>query len=197
MSKIITFEGIEGSGKTTLRDALGKHFAAQDLCVWLTEEPFLLKGTRRGRIHPDPFTATMELMADRRAHCAAMQGDPAFDLIFVDRFDLSTMAYQGYGDGVPLHLIETLNTIAIEGIDVSLRIWLDVPVKVAVERIEKRGEKVGTAEVDRLERVSHGYERLSLGYGTMMELPQLCRIDATQPPDDVLREAIALIEEVL
>ena len=190
MSTIITFEGIEGSGKTTLRDALGKHFAAQSLSVWLTQEPFLLEGSRRGRIHPDPFTATMELMADRRAHCAAMQGDPAFDLILIDRFQYSTEAYQGYGDGVDLDLINTLNDIATEEIDVSLHIYLDLPVEIAIIRQINRGDTVTDADEARLRRVHAGYAELT-------EEGWMWPIDATQPPNDVLREAIALIEEVL
>lgn len=194
MSTIITFEGIEGSGKTTLRDALGKHFAAQGLSVWLTQEPFLLEGSRRGRIHPDPFTATMELMADRRAHCAAMQGNPAFDLILIDRFEYSTEAYQGYGDGIDLDLINTLNALATKGVTVNLRIWLDLPVEVAVKRLEQRGEQVSTAEVDRLTRVYDGYATL---YNAKLVWRRMIRIDATQPPEDVLRDAIALIEKIL
>lgn len=190
MSTIITFEGIEGSGKTTLIQALRDHFAAQGLSVWLTQEPFLLEGSRRGRIHPDPFTAMLQLIIDRRAHCAAMLGNPAFDLILIDRFEYSTEAYQGYGDGVDRDLINTLNDIATEGIDVSLRIWLDVPVEIAIIRQINRGDTVTDADEARLRRVHAGYAELT-------EEGWMWPIDATQPPDDVLREAIALIEEIL
>lgn len=184
MRKIITFEGIDGSGKTTLMTRLYKHFIDLGKEVWSTSEPWSFFD-----VNPDPFVATMELMADRRRHCQELKYT-RFDIALIDRFDLSTKAYQGYGDGVDLALINALNAVATEGIDVSLRIWLDLPVEVAVKRLKQRGETVSTLEIDRLKRISRGY-------ASMTEWNQLRRIDATQPPEDVLREAIALIEEVL
>lgn len=185
MSKIITFEGIDGSGKTTLRNAVAKHYAAKGEIVWATSEPWKIDK----RLDSNPFVATMQLMADRWHHCNALKST-LYDIALIDRFDLSTEAYQGYGDGVDLGLINTLNAVATEGIYVSLRIWLDLPVDVAIRRIESRGESLTPAEIERLERVRYGYARI-------LSMRQLRRIDATQPPDDVLREAIALIEEVL
>jgi len=184
MRKIITFEGIDGSGKTTLMTRLYKHFIDLGKDVWSTSEPWSFFD-----VNPDPFVATMELMADRRRHCQELKYT-RFDIALIDRFDLSTKAYQGYGDGIDLDLINALNAIATEGIDVSLRIWLDLPVQIAVKRLEQRGEMVNTLEIERLDRVS-------LGYASMTARPQLRRIDAAQSFKDVLREAIALIEEVL
>ena len=155
MSKIVTLEGIDGSGKTTLRNALGKHFRDR-MSVWCTEEPFLAD-----TLHPDPFIATLELMIDRRRHCAAMREDPIFDLIITDRFEFSTEAYQGYGDGVDLDLINTLNDIATEEIDVSLHIYLDLPVGVAVKRLMARDGHMAVSEIARLERVHAGYAKLA------------------------------------
>ena len=186
MSKIITFEGIDGSGKTTLVKALRDHFAAQGKTIWATSEPWSIS---ESEIDSDPFVAMLQLIADRRHHCNALKST-AYDIALIDRFDLSTEAYQGWGDGVSISLIQRLNDIATESIDVSLRIWLDLPVEVAVERIEKRGESLTPAEIERLGRVHSGY-------GWMWSAGRLRRIDATQPPDNVLRESIALIEEVL
>ena len=186
MSTIITFEGIDGSGKTTLIQALRDHFATQGKVVWATSEPWSIS---ESEVDSDPFVATLQLMADRRHHCNVLKST-SYDIALIDRFDLSTAAYQCYGDGVDLGIINTLNAVATEGIDVSLRIWLDLPVEVAVKRLEQRGETVSTLEIDRLRRVSLGYE-------TMADWRELRRIDATQPPNDVLRDAIALIEEIL
>jgi dTMP kinase len=186
MSKIITIEGIDGSGKSTLASALRKHYGAAGKVVWQTSEPWSYPAHL---IDSDPFVATMQLMADRRKHCQALK-DTLFDIALIDRFEFSTEAYQGYGDGVDRDLINTLNDIATEAIDVSLHIYLDLPVGVAVKRLLARDGHMAVSEIARLERVHAGYAKLA-------EEGWMVRIDATQPPDDVLREAIALIEEIL
>lgn len=185
-AKIITFEGIDGAGKSTLVKSLRDHFTAQGLSVLHTWEPW-----SASEIDPDPFIATMQLMIDRRRHCNMIRElSDRYDLILVDRFDLSTEAYQGFGDGVDRNLIGELNDLATEGIDISMRIWLDLPVDEAVSRIEGRGETIDHNQQARLERVRRGYS-------SMENWGQLRRLDAFQPEHAVLSDAIALIEEVL
>lgn len=184
-AKIITFEGIDGSGKSTLIGKIRMHYEGVGLLCWQTYEP------RSNVTSADPFIATMQLMADRRAHCELIKHIvPTTDLILIDRFDLSTEAYQGYGDGVDIHLIQQLNGLATEGVDVARRILLDVPIDIAVERIMARGEELTVDNVVRLERVRAGYAH-------MADMRRMQAIDATQPPDRVLADAIKLIDEVL
>ena len=186
--RIITFEGIDGAGKSTLVKSLRDHFTAKGRSVLYTWEPW-----SASEIDPDPFIATMQLMIDRRRHCAMIRElSDRYDLVLIDRFDLSTVAYQGYGDGVDLGLIQRLNDIAIEGIEVTRRIWLDIPVGIAVERLRDRGEQVEEGEIARLVRVSSGY-KVTYQHGLM----RMRCIQASQPADAVLREAINRIEEVL
>lgn len=184
-AKIITFEGVDGSGKSTLSGKIRMHYETAGLLCWQTFEP-------RSYIPSfDPFIVTMQLMTDRRAHCELIKHIvPTTDLILIDRFDLSTEAYQGYGDGIDRNLIQQLNELATEGIDVTRRIWLDLPVEEAVKRILARDERITAGEIERLERVLEGYVE-------MEEEGRLIRIDATQPPNDVLADAIKLIDEVL
>lgn len=183
---IVTFEGIDGSGKSTLVARLRNHYA-DTLAVWTTQEPY-----QQRQFSTDPFIATLELVADRRKHCRDIADNPqAADLILIDRFDLSTVAYQGFGGDVPIGLINQLNDLATERVHVTRRILLDVSVDVAIDRILSRGGEVVTNDdVAKLERVNSGYRRLA-------SLGRLIRIDATQSPDDVLRNAIRLIDEVL
>lgn len=186
--KIITFEGIDGAGKSTLVKSLRDHFTAKGLSVLHTWEPWSVT-----EIDPDPFIATMQLMIDRRRHCNMIRElSDRYDLILIDRFDLSTVAYQGYGDGIDLGIIQQLNDIATEGIEVTRRIWLDIPVGIAVERLQDRGEQVEEGDIARLVRISSGYE-------VMYEhrLMRMKCIQASQSPDAVLRQAINRIEEVL
>jgi len=184
-AKIITFEGIDGSGKSTLASKIREYYEGVGLLCWQTSEP------RSDIPSTDPFIATMQLMADRRAHCELIKKIVLrTDLILIDRFDLSTAAYQGYGDGVDLDLIDSLNDIATEGIDLSLRIWLDVPVGVAVKRLMARDGCITASEIARLKRVHAGYAELA-DDGWMEP------VGASQSPDQVLADAIKLIDEVL
>lgn len=186
-TKIITFEGIDGAGKSTLVRALHEHFTAKGLRVRSTREPWELT-----KVDQDPFIATMQLMIDRRRHCRSLRYDVDRNLVLIDRFDLSTVAYQGYSDGIHLGLIQRLNDIAIDGIEVTRRIWLDIPVGVAVERLRERGEQVEEGEIARLVRVSSAYQVMYEHRWMKMKC-----IQASQPADAVLREAINRIEEVL
>ena len=129
-------------------------------------------------------------MADRRSHCCLIAGMAAsFDIVFIDRFDLSTEAYQGY-DGIPVDLIRNLNQIATEHVTITRRILLDVPINVAVERVMTRGEKLTVADVVRLEGVMARYSH-------MADMRRMYAINANQSPDQVFRDAVRLIEEVL
>lgn len=187
--RIITFEGIDGAGKSTLVKALREHFTAKGLRVLHTWEPWSIT-----EIDPDPFIATMQLMVDRRRHCNMIRElSDGYDLFLIDRFDLSTVAYQGYGDGVDLSLIQRLNDIATEGLEVTRRIWLEIPVGIALERLRDRGEQLVDGEIARLVRVNRGYSQL-YDQGPVWRMK--C-IQASQPADAVLREAINRIEEVL
>ena len=185
---IITLEGIDGAGKSTLAADLYEHFTAQQKRVWVSSEPW-----QNFTLSPDPLIATRQWLTDRQWHCQNLidyHSDK--DLIILDRFDLSTVAYQGYGDGVDVARIHEMNTVATAGIKVTRRLWLNLPVGVAVDRMRGRGEHVSEDETSRLFRVSNGYAVMS-----QHEPLKIRTIDATQPPDAVLRDAIALIEEVL
>ena len=185
-AKIITFEGIDGAGKSTLIDRLNAHYDEAGLVVWTTPEPFNLDC-----LDDDPFIATLHLMIDRRDHCKLIRKHlHDYDLILIDRFDLSTEAYQGYGDGVSRELIRLLNYEATEGVRPTMRILLNVPLDVAVHRLVDRGDSPRIDEIVRLERVRQGY-------GIMARHDRLREIDASQTTDDVFRDAVRLIEEVL
>lgn len=192
-AKIITFEGIDGAGKSTLIDRLNAHYDEAGLVVWTTSEPFDLNCLARiqAGLDDDPFVATLHLMVDRRNHCKRIREQlDEYDLILIDRFDLSTEAYQGYGDGVNREMIWILNAEATEGIIPAMRILLNVPLNVGVQRLIDRGDSPSVDEIVRLERVRQGY-------GIMARHDRLRDIDASQPADDVFRDAVRLIEEVL
>jgi dTMP kinase len=97
-------------------------------------------------------------------------------IILCDRYTDSTIAYQGYGRGLSLSLIEQLNTIATGGIESDLTLWLDVDVEVGLARTRGRGvaDRIEQADLVFHRRVQQGYTELALAHPERIE-----RVDAS------------------
>jgi dTMP kinase len=186
----VTFEGIEGCGKSTqarlFRDALGGNAV-------LTREP---GGTELGRrvrslvldhVDDPPSTRTELLLffADR-AHHVAQVIRPALErgiAVVCDRYVDSTLAYQGYGRGVPLADIRALAAIATGGLVPDLTVLLDIPVALGLSRAALR-----TGGHDRLESEAVAFhERVRAGYLEMAaaEPQRYVLIDGAGTPGEV------------
>ncbi|MBE9209559.1 dTMP kinase [Nostoc sp. LEGE 06077] len=173
--KLIVFEGVEGCGKTTQMQLCCQWLESLGISVVVTREP---GGTELGldlrrllleKSEDKPVAAVTELLlyaADRAQH-VEQELKPnlaAGKYILCDRYIDSTIAYQGYGRGLNMSLIEQLNYIATAGLTSDLTIWLDVDVEVGLSR--KRGDAAG---LDRIEqeaiafhrRVQQGYSQLA------------------------------------
>lgn len=103
-------------------------------------------------------------------------------IILCDRYTDSTVAYQGYGRGLDLNLIEQINQIATGGLQSDLTLWLDVDVEIGLQRAQKRGkaDRMEQAELAFHQRVQQGFTELAALY------PQrIVRIDANPNPDAV------------
>jgi len=140
MVRFITFEGGDGSGKTTQLKALESHLRARGKSCLSTREP---GGTSLGdlirqvllEVGKQPITSPTELflyLADRAQHIheviipALEQGK----IVLCDRHTDSTLAYQGYGRGIDLGLLRSLNDIASQGIKPDLTLLFDCPVEI-------------------------------------------------------------------
>jgi dTMP kinase len=163
----ITFEGPEGSGKSTHILGLAQWLRAQGHRVLVTREPGgtgLARTLRKFLLHTKtPVAPLAELLlyeADRAQHVAECI-EPALrrgQWVLCDRYLDSTVAYQGYGRGLNLGLIHTLNRIASGGRKPDLTVLLDVPAArglrqaTARKKGKDRLEKAGLAFHQRVRR---------------------------------------------
>jgi len=197
---LITLEGIDGSGKSTLAGNLHTLFASEIAPVLLTKEPggCQLGHTIRTVVQQQTCTPIAEFLlfaADRAQHVADTIA-PALakkTLIISDRFADSSVAYQGYGRGLAIPLIQNINAWALQGVVPQLTIYVKVPLSVAHERIALRGEKSSFEQEKHsfLERVAHGFDTLYAQH------PAVMIVDGTHTPDIVAHTTYTRIMEWL
>lgn len=146
--KLIVFEGIDGSGKTTQIKMLEKWWNSNPTLIdhrnlVVTEEPHSQDIINWIAQNSDPITQLFLFMADRRKHVlniikpALAQGD----VVLCDRFTWSTVVYQGYCGDVDLSLIERLNRIAQLGIEPNLTLWLYADRYISASRVWQRDKE--------------------------------------------------------
>lgn len=163
---LVTFEGIEGSGKSTQMALTRTYLEEEGHPCLVTREP---GGTplgeeirncllHKGELRIDPLAELFLIEADRTQHVAEVI-KPALEeghMVLCDRFTDATLAYQGYGRGVDRGLIEEMNRRATGGLIPRCTILLDCSVEVGMERAQ--GE-------DRFEREDHHFhQRVRDGY---------------------------------
>ena len=190
LSLFITFEGGEGCGKSTHARVLCNKLSRSGVSVICTHEP---GGTPLGdelsrwlnRAEED-ITPELELLlfAASRARLVTEVIRPNLErgaIVISDRYAHSTVAYQGYGRGLDLGVIETINNIASGGIFPSLVILLDIDPQVGLARKK-------LTEIDRFEREELTFHRrVREGYLKMAssDTERWMGIDATLPPTDI------------
>jgi dTMP kinase len=149
-SLFVTLEGIEGSGKSSLQHCLAQALKKELPEVVLTREPgatWLGEAIRSillnpGHKHLDAFAELALFAADRAQHVSDIIR-PALArnaLVLCDRYTHSTLAYQGYGRGLPLDELMLLNQLATGGLEPELVLLLDLPAEEGLKRAKKRTE---------------------------------------------------------
>lgn len=194
----ITFEGIEGCGKTTQVRRLADNLMGMEITVVLTLEP---GGTRVGQdirrmlldSRNSNLTPLAELLlyeADRAQHVEEVV-KPALTegkWVLCDRFFDSTMVYQGYARGQDMTLIGDLNEKCCSGILPDLTFVVDCPVQIGIKRALKRNEVHMEEGQDRFEREKRDFhEAVRNGYLKMaMEAPKrIVVVDGTLNEDEL------------
>jgi len=178
--KFITFEGPDGSGKSTQVRLLSERLKAQCITVHCTREP---GGTATGEAirnilqHDavdEALGARTELLLFTASRAQLVNGKilPALergDWIICDRFIDSTMAYQGYGRGLPLDTLNTINHFAIDGRKPDITLLLDLDVGRAFQRMAPLFNS-GKESPDRFEREDREFhEKVRAGYLKLAE----------------------------
>ena len=148
MACFITFEGVEGSGKTTQIGMAADHLRQCGLPCLVTEEP---GGTPLGRRirdillnrHSFAITALSELLLFQASRCQHVETviRPALEsgsIVLCDRFTDATLAYQGFGRGISMERIHRLNEIATASLKPDKTFLFDVPVELGLSRASHR-----------------------------------------------------------
>jgi dTMP kinase len=191
--RFITFEGIDGAGKSTHIEAVADQLRQQGHEVLLTREPGgtpLAEKLRELFLHEpmDALSEALLVFAARRDHLHT-RIEPALAggvTVLCDRFTDATFAYQGAGRGFDLKVLSTLEQWVQQGLQPDLTLWFDVPPAVAAQR------RAASREPDRLEREAEAFfERVRQGYAARCDAdPQrVQRIDADAELA-VVREAV-------
>jgi len=198
----ITFEGVEGSGKTTQARHLATFLGDRGRQVCLTSEP---DGTPLGlRVRalfeadpaqPTPLAEMFLFLAARQQHVTRVIR-PALErgeIVISDRYIDATVAYQGYGRGVDIETIKQLNLLATEGVLPDLTLVLDLPAGVGIGRIADRAhdsfEQMGLAFH---ERVRAGYLEIA-----REEKDRVAVVAGDQGEEETRKAIRALVEERL
>ncbi|HLC16758.1 MAG TPA: dTMP kinase [Thermodesulfovibrionia bacterium] len=199
MKGFISFEGIDGVGKTTQIRMLADYLKNLGKNVMVCHEP---GGTRIGEIirkillAPDftEMTGNTELLLyyASRSQLLSEVILPALNdnkIVLADRFIDSTFAYQGYGQGIKSDLIDAIDVMVTEQIRPELTLLLDLDVQEAVKRSKKQ-DRYEQAAIDFTERVRNGFLDLAA------KSPQRIRvIDSSGTHEETHQHILAVIEE--
>lgn len=199
----LALEGGEGAGKSRLQASLGERLRAAGRELVLTREP---GGTPLGeqvrslvtaRQPLDDPLAELLLFESARAHLVTAVLRPALArgaIVLCDRYAASSVAYQGYGRGLPREIVEQANAIATGGLAPDLTLLLDLPVEAGLARRAGDGGEnhFEREEIAFHERVRAGYHELASGHAASWRV-----LDAARPFPDVLSAALREVEASL
>jgi dTMP kinase len=201
----VTFEGSEGSGKSTQIELLAESLRGQDHAVVTTREP---GGTSIGEqvrdclhdIENTRMTAAAEVLlySASRSQLVKEVIMPALaqgQIVLSDRYADSTLAYQGFGRQLDLETLVRITNFATGGLTPDMTLFLDVDVKAGLAR-----RTVGQAEINRMDlQELEFYERVRMGYLTLatQEPDRWIIIDANRPVDEIQADIRSHMEERL
>ncbi|MBJ8349701.1 dTMP kinase [Streptococcus zalophi] len=205
--KIISFEGPDGAGKTSVLESLLPVLQNKyDGQVIMTREPGGVAIAEKIRdiildVNHTSMDSKTELLlyaAARRQHLVEkiLPELTKGNLVLIDRFIDSSVAYQGYGRGIATIDVDWLNDYATDGIKPDLTLLFDVPSETGLARIQKNNNReVNRLDLEKLDM----HQRVRQGYLTIanQEPDRFKVIDASQSLEDVIEETRTILEAFL
>jgi len=203
--KFITFEGTEGSGKTSVIKEIKKHYEKQGYRVLTTREPGGIKIAEQIRsilldknnLEMDARTEALLFAAARRQHliekiCPALNDGY---LVLCDRFVDSSLIYQGLARGIGIDKVYDINYFAIDHALPDLTIFVDVRPEVGLKRVFSAPSR----EVNRLDLEDMDFhQKIYQGYLSLVEkYDRIDKVNGEQPLKKVVQETIQLIDRIL
>ncbi len=201
----ITFEGPDGSGKTTVSKAVTEQLQKEGYAVQYSREPggsSIAEQIRSiildvNNTDMDARTEALLYAASRRQHLVD-KVLPALEqgiTVICDRFVDSSLAYQGCGRQLGMEDVMDINRFAIEGHMPDKTIFLDVDAQVGLDRIHANRtslDRLDQESIDFHERVYNGYKAVIEKYADRMII-----IDANKKPEEVIASAYAAVKGLL
>ena len=202
-ARFITFEGIDGSGKSTQVKLLAEYLESKGYSVYITREPGgtpLAEGLRDILLDHEtgylsPLSELFLYLASRREHLDKIIR-PNLEkgtIVISDRFTDSSVAYQGSGRGISLKQVDDLNMIATDGQYPDMTILLDLEPEKALARFsgDRHLDRLESEGVEFLRKIRNGYLWIAQNY------PQRVRaIDATLSIEEIQKWITIQIDEL-
>jgi dTMP kinase len=202
-ARLITIEGIDGAGKTTLAAALREALLARGIhAVTLREPGGVALAERIRTLVKDPALQIGEraealLYAASRAQLVAERVGPELEAgrwVLLDRYVDSSLAYQGAGRGLGAEAVRAINRFATEGLEADRTLLLAIDPAAGRARRGDRGE-----DADRLERETDPFfAAVAAGYAALAaaEPERIRTLDATVPAEELLAAALAALADL-
>ncbi len=196
--KLIAFEGIDTSGKSTQARRLAKRLINAGHSVVSTGEP---GGTPIGnsvrsillsRQHASllPFSELLLFIVSRaqNTHEVIVPALRAGRTVVASRYRMSSVAYQGYGRGIDLDLIRSLNETAACGLHPDATFLIDIPAEVAIKRKRTEGDRIEVESLEFHRRVRQGFLELAKGD------PNAVVIDGDRAPEEIAEDVARYLQ---
>ncbi len=199
----VTFEGIEGSGKTTQVRLLSEYLTERGIPHRVTREPggtpladeirSLLLSSRAEPVFPETELLLYEAARAQHVRGVILPALSSGQAVLCDRFYDATSAYQGHSRGIEARRVEWLNAFASAGLSPDLTFLLDISPEDGFTRVHGRGMRLDRIEVESLEfhrKVREGYLRLQPAHPA-----RIVRIDGALPAAEVFQRIRTAVSE--